>query len=362
MQKLNEQRLESYLDLLELTLCKRCWRESNDKGKPYHHHGGLLQILESSKLDRLSIDSWRADTEHGFCHGFVTSFFATYLSHQMSKFRKEISTDGSMWSVSQGIEVVGSKHKAYNAENFIVACLFHDLLKCLGSDKDHDVRLKEIFNGFDKEVYTHSNPTDNKHPLVGADRMELMRFEDHDQWVDRSRLEPYLDVYGHEAAFHFYKHIRPIIKKITMDLDDVWFSHVEEKASSDQTVIRSTGFPWNHWRAVDHSFAPNEDIDLYFSVNSGFLPFERCLSHTKKGLTGLISKCQIRRLGVKVAAAPASTWGRDHFFLKHHGIPEDEWIFLYHEKAVPFHTIKIELFNKLVRVCKNLIAKLIAIV
>ena len=96
LQRLNEERLSHFLDFVDLALCKRCWRERNKQGKPYHHHGGMLQILEKANLDGSTIKAWAKDTTHGLCHGLMVAFFATYLSGQMDEFQTEINTNGSL--------------------------------------------------------------------------------------------------------------------------------------------------------------------------------------------------------------------------------------------------------------------------
>lgn len=363
---INEKRLEEYLDLLELVLCKRCWRRTHNLGKPYHHHGGILQIIESAKLSRNYIDAWKSDLEHGLCHGLVVGFFATFLSGKMEEFKISICTEGSNWSRSRGVKVESSKLKPYVAENFIMSCLFHDLMKCVGEEEDHDLKLRNVFSNFEEEIYTHGNPPSPNHPLVKADRLELFRFDDHEEWVDMEKLRPALSGYGELAIRHFYKHIRPVIKKVIEDIEDVWFSHVLEESCPDhQRVMRESGYPDFHWRVADPQMPLESDTELYFSVNSGFLPFDKCLAHTQKAMNGdvigLISKRRAKSLGVEVTAAPASSWGRDHVFFKHSGIPYKEWLFLYTKKPAKFHTIKLSLFNKLVYVCKEILAKLIAL-
>ncbi len=103
------------------------------------------------------IHNWIKDTEHGVFHGLMVGFIA-YL------------------------------YQPSTAINLFYDFILHDFIKCSFGNQDHDISLKQYFV-LDEETYRHSNPSDIYHPLVVADRVELMRYPDHKQWLKWDQLD-----------------------------------------------------------------------------------------------------------------------------------------------------------------------------
>ncbi len=370
-----EARLGQFLDFLELVSCKRCWRERKGVGKPYHHHGGLLYLLSQPPLlDKFDFENWVTENEHGYSHGFVVAFLAFSLlsAEELKLMTAEVNRDGSDHSRKAGTADTGwYDSRPMPGEKLMAACLFHDYLKITGVDEGHDRLLRDVFPGLCEEVYRHASPPlkDDGHPLVGADRLDLMRFPDHPQWCDMGQLRPYRERFGVEDLDHFYRHVRPVIEKAFDDRYDVWMSHVIEAPCDPKAKV----FPEQHWIAHDPDRPAVPDMDRYISVNSGKLPLVGCHGHTyaahlglgKPGLVGLISATRLKRGGHGITAAPPSTWGRDHPFIKKSGpIPLDQWVFVY-ERTDDLSVINAEsasalsrpLFDRLVTVSEEILCK-----
>lgn len=346
-----EKLLSDLLDVLELIVCRRCYRETYHLKQPYHHHGGLLYLLSKSKLNPDHINNWIFDTEHGVLHGIMTLLFAlTYIDRE--KFIEDISIDRSPFTLSTGVTIDNYNNRSLDAERLVMECLFHDFLKCQGIHP-HDSKLKEIFNYFNPIVYEHSDPQNSDYPLVMADRAELLRFPNANEWVDQSKLDLRIP---REMIDYFNSHIRPIMEKVILHRNDVWFSHMLEEGKIEET------YPNKHWLPVDPGLEDQPTHNGY-SVNCGYLPFNGCLAHTwksfhkmgRKSIIGLIQKNSM----TKVAAPPLSCWGRDHLFLTE-SINTKEWIFLYDGNfdTSQINAININLFNRFIKIYDNLIAKI----
>lgn len=338
-QSIIEKQLECFIDFIELLCCKRCWRLTNKIAKPYHHHGGILQALSNMRMSEDEYNAWFTDIEHGFCHGLMVAFLMFLMSDKSSLYR-EVNFD--VESAYKNNEY--SKYPA--VETRFLSGLFHDFQKSIGKPENHDAQLKTKFSGFEDVTYRHSNPQeeDLTHPLIRADRIELMRYQDFAEWCDLGMLD-----YKTISKFrlrHFYVHVRPVIEKVIRDMHDVWISHVIEERLDKTSIV----YPDKHWIVHDKPSSVLPDInpmptipnmDWYFSVNIGKLPVTRCHHHAIqtivqkpnhiKCISGFISLRRLLELGGDVCCAPPSSWGRDHPFVSKKGqlLPISEWLYVY---------------------------------
>lgn len=121
--------------------------------------------------------AWVEDEEHGLVHGYFVAFFASLHNDR------------------------GIDHDV-----LVRSCLLHDYMRCT-HEEPHDQRLKELVTDLDPATYTHTEPPDPTHPLVAADRIELLRYPDWMRWVDlemlpqRFKMAELLPVFDHRAAF-----------------------------------------------------------------------------------------------------------------------------------------------------------------
>jgi hypothetical protein len=171
-----------------------------------------------------------------------------------------------------------------------------------------------------------------------ADRIELLRFPDSQEWINPQYLLQAKNQYGNKEINHFFQHIRPALEQILKYHDDVWLSHVLEVEDNKNVGY----YPKQHWEAYDDGYLQwvSEDTKRMFSVNIGKLPYERrgsCLGHNRSNKIvpqGIISLTEVQLANASVVEAPLSTWGRDHPFIKYNKpIPLEKWIFIYDELA-----------------------------
>lgn len=313
LQKENESKLRNFLEFFELSLCKRCWAATyNDFSRPYHTHGGLLEILNGIEVDAGDIEKWTMELEHGFLHSFMVLYFAYCLYP-----KKDVLWD----SVFQFNMRRPSSPRISEGDRLVASCLMHDFMRMVGDGDRHDERLRYLSEHLLDVTYRHSNPLerDEISPLIGADRIELMRYEDHREWCDFDLLSPYVDAYGGRPLLdHFFEHIRPAFVRMFEGRREVWISHVLETNAALYDNKGVGYFPKSHWRAADNGYGRFEDAETgrYMSVNLGKLPCSGCLKHTSKDRTrGLLKLSDLKCHGAELRCAPPSTAGRDHPFL-----------------------------------------------
>ena len=331
LQQANEGKLWEFCDFLEMAFCKRCWLDSHKTGnRPYHTHGGVLELLAELDVTDDEIDRWIADLEHGFLHGFLVLYFA----YQLHPSKNEL------WdSVFCYNEQKKRPERITHGDRLVISCLLHDFMRIRGSEP-HDQSLTSLSGSLDPVTYTHSDPpaTDIDHPLIGADRLELLRYPDSNEWCDPNVLRPYIQSYGEKQINHFFRHIRPVLMKMIAGREDIWISHVLEINWMPMEPIRDNKgvdfYPKSHWMPSDPAYAEalSPEATKYISVNFGKLPSTNCLAHTsvKDASRGMITLANLRKNGCELRAAPASITGRDHPFLVENAkIPTNEWMFLY---------------------------------
>jgi hypothetical protein len=362
-----------YIDFIELILCKRCWRETHALGPPYHHHGGIFYLLsQEPKISDQELTLWENDLEHGLLHGLIVGFFAFLLNDQKAMINS-VCEDGSPYTLARKGNKVTKNYlqKPLNYERGFLSWLFHDFMRSQNIHKDHDIFLREKFDFFDETTYHHSNPLaeeEGNHPLIAADRLELMRYNNYTEWCNLTLLQPYIKKIGKAFIEIFYTNFRPALYKIIKNRLDIWLSHVvEPPIESNYVFTHQDMYPKHHWCAIDPGLEQYQttETNQYFSVNVGKLPFERCLAHTKKGLTGLISLPALKTNNASIKSAPLSTWGRDHpFIFKNKDIPASEWLFVYHQNSDLNHynsktyLMHAQTLNRTCKVIEDLLCKI----
>lgn len=345
----NEKRLEEFVETLQAFCCCYCYRRLGHQA-PVHHHGGFFQLAQS----RIPLQHWIYEKEHGFLHGFLVAFLTWFFDGQ--NYLSNILSESGM---------------ATEKEKTLFGALIHDIIS---DRKNHDAQLREYFPDLLEIVYSHSNPIDENHPLILADRLELMRFHDHPEWIQSEKLEKSIHFYGQKEVNHFYTHIRPVLQKMFLFRDDVWLSHGMEGEyeingnMGDINLINNHGvnyFPKQHWIAVDPGFQKTFNSEKYIAINIGNLPCTHCLNHRNSNQCpkGIISLTQYLRTGNEIGSAPESTRGRDHpFMIVENPVLLSEWIILYDDiqeltkmDLQNLHTMNIRLFNKIYQVSQNLL-------
>lgn len=333
LQKLNDDRLEEFLLFLDLIVCRACWharRGHVQRGVPAAHGlGGFMQSLEACKITSSQLKKWLADPKHGLTHGFCTTFFAF---HTLTDFEKERWQEKAEPSVKTA-PVKTDAHNEYDIERTVLACLIHDMIKSATAiDAGHDRELAQISTLLPKEAYCHSSPGETyaARPLIVGDRMDLLRYPDWSQWVDRQILEAPLARFGFDAALHFQKHIRPVLERITTDRNALWLAHSPETRWMDPghiPLLRERHYPGGHWMQGSG----------HFSVSLGRLPANdnmSCLLHyapSYNWTTGLIVARKLRTYGARLVSNHPGVRREHPFVRKGRPIPIREWTFFYQD-------------------------------
>jgi len=385
LQRENEKKLEQFIEFFEFACYKFSWilnYNKNPVGGTNHIHGGVVELLNRIKVKKWAVDAWTHEAEHGFLHGFCTLYMAYCLAPDKNKLWDDLK-----WyerHIDRGLP------RFTHTDNLIVSCLIHDIIRFV-SDDEHDKNLLTISGELLPEVYSHSNPPSDS-LLVGGDRLELMRYADHESWVDKEKLEGYVQTYGGwDLIKHFYTHIRPVIEKLFVGRNDIWFSHALEvlahpiwksvdKKDIPLEVEDNLGvsyYPKFHWKPMDEGYKAHmkPEYEKYFSVHSGKLPFSNCIEYTRGyyRAQAIIPLETVKKYGNEIACAPPSTGGRDHVFIvQNQKIPTKEWCFLYefgtnHENQFQqielddLRTIKAKLFKDIHRATEMFLIHLLCL-
>ena len=231
--------------------------------QPPHTSNHLIKSLEpNSRLSKGDLATWRLDPDHGLLHGLITAYFAVKLV--------------GAWKIPELRE---------NAElqRLVASCLVHDYSKVVNGKEPHDQELRKYFSLLLPETYTHSNPPERV-PLVQADRIELLRYEDR-SWID---LDKVLENLPHATArfevWAFYAFLRPALNRIFRGRTEVWLRHGAEEVDwrtrwpSQDMVSRPKSFwpnfyyPWpgfpGYWAIEVGHMTPSANkphlVDYYF--------------------------------------------------------------------------------------------------
>ena len=86
----------------------------------------------------------------------------------------------------------------------IPSCLFHDAYRTVFTKDRHDVKLREYFPNLDESTYQHSNPDHEKSILIKSDRVELLRYNDFNDWVNLSTVFEDIPEDKDELIYLFY--------------------------------------------------------------------------------------------------------------------------------------------------------------
>lgn len=227
-----------------------------------HHMGHLLNILSKGpKLKEKHIDNWVGDLEHGFLHSYIVGFIAflyKYPDGLDDDVFKLVFTDND------------------DNERLMLSCLLHDFLKCQGHKQEgHDSQLIKQFPNLLENVYSHSYPEDDCHPLIVGDRIELMRFSDYQEWVEEDMVSKYFDKNFSNYFEHFYRYIRPVISKVFTGRFGQWLRHGPEHM--EKHYCPDSIYPKRYMAQGEPHVRPS--MRDYWPIEVGNLPFRTCIQH-----------------------------------------------------------------------------------
>ncbi len=235
--------MEQFLKRMNIFICARCGGgKLGDHIRPANKD--INQYLIPNK--NLSLDFYNNyfnDVEHGLFHAVS----ACYI----------------YWIITKGkID-----------EKTIASLLLHDFLKCNGfSQEEHDKQLKTFFPNLLEETYTHSNPPDENKLLIKCDRIELRRYSDYKDWVDKRHYELY-DMFNEkqkDKIEQFYTKIRPSLEYFYKNRNELFIRHGLEKL--EKADINSIFPPENSWGQI-RELPHVEDHKKSYPIETDRIPF-----------------------------------------------------------------------------------------
>jgi hypothetical protein len=116
--------------------------------------GLALLLLDRANVTTNQVHAFLDDSEHGLEHGLLTAYWA----------------------------IRGFEYKPLR----LLGCVLHDLGR-FTHDEQHDRNLIDVVDYLAADVYNHSSPSVIT-SLIKADRIELIRYEDAENWIDTARF------------------------------------------------------------------------------------------------------------------------------------------------------------------------------
>lgn len=276
--------------------------------EPPHSGNYLIKFLRP--LERPTADDlarWRLDPEHGLLHGLVTAYFAVKCA--------------SEWSVP-------ALRDNGDLQRLVASCFVHDYARVACGEPRHDDELRRFFPDLLPETYTHANPVE-RGPLVRADRIELLRYEDR-SWIDHERVVENLpDVRARSEVDVFYRLVRPALARLFRARTAVWLRHGAEESDwranyPDEPMVSRSKDLWPNF------YYPWQGFPDYWAVEVGELTPGVHRKHLVDYFfpAGLLSIDEYRAAepGASIVSAP----GREHE-IAYGRIPLREWIVVFQD-------------------------------
>lgn len=282
------ERITLALNSINGYICSRpcCFKNFNrvsENPQGYHTYVGIAkEIWDGKRLTEEEIKNYENDIKHGVAHGVLTFVISCVINDHITKklhqrIRKknfsELKNSRKISNSSLEIATINAKEFAEDEINFaldvynnpipeeklLTSCLVHDFIKCSHGEEGHDKKLLDFFPRIDPITFSHSDPKDENHLLVRADRLELQRFSNCKEWMDESLVmggysEPQTNLIN-----IFYKNVRPVLEKAYEFRNERWIRHGLEKHVS--------AYKFN-------DMYPSDIITLYSeeNINKVFLP------------------------------------------------------------------------------------------
>lgn len=328
------EKLEEFLGALLHLLCGRCWRDIYAGGvsKNTHNSGNIRKAFCGNKDINLSLfEKWVRDTDHGLFHGIATCFMISLHDPSLSN------------KIHQIIE--NYEKDPTEEETLFGSAILHDFYKtAFNINAQHDVLLKKYFPDLRQSTYSHSKPPNIFDKLVVGDRLELHRYADHGEWLNRDNdFKKYLDEPGWDLVDAFYSFVRPALLKIFVDRNKRWIRHGID--NPNKTLRPSNKYPTD--RQIRD--VRQEEDTIYWSIETFKYPFDGCMTHGSVGdksgkvnvygrLYGLMPLMDFKSISGKHLELCVETpdtirnnhFGKDHF-CSNGSVPISNWTYLYSE-------------------------------
>ncbi len=388
------ERINSALNSINGFICSRpcCFKHQSILSEPpqgHHTYIGLgNHIWDGKKFTEEEVLNYENDIKHGVVHGVLSYVIGCVINGTLSENLNTRIEDKNLCKIKKKVKLSNSPlellKEKYGPQELITAsdcyanpsfeerlltsCLVHDFLRCSYEKESHDKNLKKYFPRVDPITFSHSKPTPElEHkPLIRNDRLELFRFEDSEDWVDKEKvLRGYSELELNLIKI-FYEKIRPVLEKSYQYRNERWIRHGLERHISayefekyyPSIVINITGeenFEEMFLGEIQEDEAwsveiskgpmgdcivgqdePKQDFEAFWQESNTFFSWE--LVQGKIPLKEYTSKTKRNLIYSKL---------RDHFFATSK-LPIEDWVFTH--KNMNSKMIEI-LIEKEIRFC-----------
>tara|TARA_Y100000593_G_scaffold95031_1_gene198602 strand:- start:83950 stop:85230 length:1281 start_codon:yes stop_codon:yes gene_type:complete len=251
------ERINSSLNSINGFICSRpcCFNHqsiSSELPQGHHTYIGLANhIWDGKKFTESEIINYENDLKHGVIHGVLCYVIGCITNESIAVNLNKRIEEKNLCEVRRGhklsnspLELSKNKYgpeelkissECYDnpskEEKFLTTCLVHDFLRCSYGKEDHDKNLKEYFPRIDPVVFSHSSPSPllEHSLLVQSDRLELFRFKDANEWVDKEKVLSGYSELDLNLIKIFYNMIRPVLEKCFKYKNERWIRHGLER-------------------------------------------------------------------------------------------------------------------------------------
>lgn len=357
-----DKHIEQALDSLISFTCSRPCCKSCDKVYSPHAYVNLNRFMWDGKKFPYSTE-FEDDLEHGIFHGVMTYLIATILDKNLirninetieyyneDKLRKKYN---GKFSDNFHNERLALAKEAEHLLSIIPSCLFHDAYKVMFDGKKHDEKLKEYFPNLHLSTYNHTieKKTNTKMLLVRSDRIELLRYSDHQRWVDRSVIFDGVSKSTKNDILFFYSTIRPVLQKCYKHRNKRWIRHgieydVDKYNFNDLYPSMFHGF-WGDKTVMGQT----DKSDDYWSIEVGLGPINDCFSKKSNALyENIQGKLPLEKYDGEIYSCII----RDHLVAKAR-VDIDKWVFNFTDD-ISNQQLK-KLYDSNLKVCSENIVK-----
>ena len=251
--------IDQSLNTIRGYICSRpcCFKNLDFQSEhPHGFHSYVnihKHIHKGKKFSSCEIDKYENDIKHGVFHGVMTFLAASILDEENYKKIYKRIKDNNLHNLKQEkkvskseLEILEINWKEFaeketkiatscnvpsEQEKLLNSCLFHYILKCNFGEKDHDSKLEEYFPEIEKVALNHSNPKkeQEEHSLIRADRLELLRYDDSNSWVDKEKVFKNINEQKTTLLEIFYNTVRPVLEQSYEFRNERWIRHGTER-------------------------------------------------------------------------------------------------------------------------------------
>tara|TARA_Y100001938_G_C8101570_1_gene442188 strand:- start:2370 stop:3653 length:1284 start_codon:yes stop_codon:yes gene_type:complete len=406
------ERIDVALNAISGFICSRPCCFEFKKPCRLHKHGhhtfiGLSKhICDGKKFSEKEIETFDKDIKHGVLHGVLTFVAGSIIEPEIAQRiendidRFNINTIKNKHKLSKSpLEMIKSIPECREEEKkvgqeiyanpskeqkILVSCLVHDILKCCFGAENHDKNLIEYFPNIDEPALTHSNPI-KKHEsenLIRYDRLELYRFENSENWVNRHKVYKNLTELEIDLLDMFYQIVRPVLEKSYAHKDERWIRHGLERAPHAYRFDENYPSMFFDFSQKPHEqfFINKDNIDTIWAVELSKGSLGDCIVGQTKPQelfesiwqenSGFFSwelvqgKIPLKEYRKKIPKDLIISQTRDHFFA-YGQIPTKDWIFTHKNAShkvlanlIQYEDVKFcheKTVKKTIKVCEKII-------